>query len=133
MHLKSTLDWEDEINAIVRKCENLIKIVNCMKHTWWGAHPVNLMRLYKVLIRSRIEYGAFLFHKLKKKQLQKLERIKYRTIRGALGYRHSTATNIMLPEVKVISIFCGFKQLGRNYVFRYYISNNHTMVQLLEE
>jgi hypothetical protein len=24
LHLKSNLDWEDEINAIVRKCENLI-------------------------------------------------------------------------------------------------------------
>jgi hypothetical protein len=30
--------------------------------------PVILMRLYKVLIRSRTEYGAFLFHKLKRKK-----------------------------------------------------------------
>jgi hypothetical protein len=39
----------------------------------------------------------------------------------------------MLAEVKVISIFCGFKQLGRNYVFRYFISSNHPVVQLVEE
>jgi hypothetical protein len=29
LHLKSNLDWEDEINAIVRKCKNLMKIVSC--------------------------------------------------------------------------------------------------------
>jgi hypothetical protein len=29
MHLKSNLDWENEIKAIVRKCKNSIKIVNC--------------------------------------------------------------------------------------------------------
>jgi hypothetical protein len=50
LHLKSNLDWVDEINAIVRKCENPIKfkIMNCVKHTWWGADSVILTRLYKV-------------------------------------------------------------------------------------
>jgi hypothetical protein len=33
LHLKSNLHWEDEINAIVRKSENPMKIVNCVKHT----------------------------------------------------------------------------------------------------
>jgi hypothetical protein len=47
-----------------------------------------------------MEYGAFLLHKLKKKQLQKLEKIQYRVLGGALGYQSSTQTNIMLAEVK---------------------------------
>jgi hypothetical protein len=34
LYLKSILDWEDEINAIVRKHKYPIKIVNCVKHTW---------------------------------------------------------------------------------------------------
>jgi hypothetical protein len=75
VRLKSNLDWEDEINEIVRKCENPMKIVNCVKHIWWGADPVILLRLYKAFIRSRMEYGAFSFHKFKKKQVQKLENL----------------------------------------------------------
>jgi hypothetical protein len=73
LHLKSNLDCEDEINAIVRKLKNPVKIVNCVKHTWWGANPVILVRLCKALIRSRMEYGAFLFHKLKKKKTEARE------------------------------------------------------------
>jgi hypothetical protein len=46
-----------------------------MKHIWWGADSVNLMRLYKELTRSRMEYSVFLLHKLEKKQLQKLGKI----------------------------------------------------------
>jgi hypothetical protein len=133
LHLKSNLDWEDEINPIVRKCENPMKIMNCVKHTWCGAASVILMRPYKAFIRSRMEYGAFLFHKLKKKRAQNLEKIQYKTIRGALGYRCSTPTNIMLAGAKVIPIFRRFKQLRRNYVSRCYTSSNHPMVQLLEE
>jgi hypothetical protein len=101
--------------------------------TWWRADPVILMRLYKAFVRLRMEYGAFLFHKLKKKQLQKLEKIQYRAIRGALGYRSSTLTNIMLTEAKEILIFCRFKQLGGNYVSRCYLSSDHPMFQLLEK
>jgi hypothetical protein len=134
LHFKSNLDWEDEINAIVRKRENVIKIVNCVKHTWWGADPVILMRLFKAIIRSRMEYRSFLFHKLKKKQLQKLEKmIQHSAICGALGYWSSTPTNIMIAEAKEIQIFSRFKQLGRNYMSRCYTSSNHQMVRLLEE
>jgi hypothetical protein len=80
-----------------------------------------------------MEHGAFLFHKLKKKQLQKLEKIQYGAIGGALGYQSSTPTNIMLAEVKEIPIVCRFKQLGRNYVSSCYTSSHHPMVKLLEE
>jgi hypothetical protein len=73
LQLKSNLEWEAKIIAINRKCEDPKKIVNCVKHTWWEADPVILVRLYKALIRPRTECGAFLFHKLKKKQAQKLE------------------------------------------------------------
>jgi hypothetical protein len=58
------------------------------------------MRIYKALMRPRMEYGAFLFHKLRKKQTQKLEKMQYRAISGALGYRSSTLTKVMLTEGK---------------------------------
>jgi hypothetical protein len=77
-----------------------------------------------------MEHGTFLFHKLKKNQLQKVEKIQYeyRAIWGALGYQSSTPTNIMLAEAKDIPICCRFKQLGGNYVSRCYTSSNHPMV-----
>jgi hypothetical protein len=93
-----------------------------------GADHVILIRLYKALIRSRMEYGTCLVHKLRKKQIQKLEKIQYRAIHGALGYWSSTPTTVMLAEAKEIPIFSRFKQFGRKYV-----SSNHPMVQLLEE
>jgi hypothetical protein len=36
INLNSNLDLQYEINAIGRKCEKPIKIVNCVKHTWCG-------------------------------------------------------------------------------------------------
>jgi hypothetical protein len=133
LHLKSNIDWEDEFIAIVRKCENPMKIIKCVKHAWWEKDPVILMSPYKTFIRSRMEYGPFLVHKIKKKQAQKLGKIQYRAIPGSQGYRSSTPTNVMLAEAKDIPIFSRFKQLGRNYVSRCYTSSTHPMIQLLDE
>jgi hypothetical protein len=116
LHLKSNLHWENEIKAIVRKCGTPMKIVNCVKNTWRGADPVILMRFYKVLISSGIEYWTFLFRKLKNKRLQKLEKLQYRATGGALGYPSSTPANMMVAKAKEIPIFNSFKQLGRNYI-----------------
>jgi hypothetical protein len=68
-----------------------------------------------------------------RKQAQKLEKIQYGAIHGALGYRSNTPTNVMLAEAKEIPIFSRLKQLGRNYMSKCYKSSKHPIVQLLEE
>jgi hypothetical protein len=56
MHLKSNLDQDGKINAIVRKCENHIKITNPAKHILWGA---NLVILVKVYDTHEVKYGIW--------------------------------------------------------------------------
>jgi hypothetical protein len=60
LHIATNLNWEKQIESISKKCENPLKILNCIKNTWWwGADPVILLRLYRALIQSRMEYSAF--------------------------------------------------------------------------
>jgi hypothetical protein len=81
-----------------------------------------------------MESRAFLFHKLKKLQAQKLEKynIGQYAEHWATGVAHRP-TNVMLAEATEIPIFSRFRQLGRNYMSRCYTSSNHPMVHLLEE
>jgi hypothetical protein len=74
-----------------------------------GADPVILMRLNKAFLRSRVEYGAFSFHKLKKIQVQKVENTRI------TGLQSSTPTSVMLAEAREIPILNRFKQFGSNY------------------
>lgn len=70
-HRIFSLKWDQQVEAIVKRCQNPLKILSCLGHTWWGASPALLTRLYKALVRSRIEYGAFLLHACTKAQLTK--------------------------------------------------------------
>jgi hypothetical protein len=70
------------MNAILRKSENPMKIVNCMK-TLGG----------------------------ERKQAQKLEKIEYKAIRGTLGCWSCTPINAMLAEAKETQFLVGSKSL----------------------
>lgn len=66
--LNSALTWGPQIQATMLKCLTPIKIIKCLRHTWWGADPTLLIDLYRTLIRSRIDYGIFLLYDLNKTQ-----------------------------------------------------------------
>jgi hypothetical protein len=36
LHTATNLNWEKQIESISKKCENPLKILNCIKITWWG-------------------------------------------------------------------------------------------------
>jgi hypothetical protein len=82
--------WNSECDKAIRiRKAKLLKWKFCKTEETYLEYKRGAI-IYKALIRSGMEYGAFLFHKLKMKQAQELEKIQYRAIRGALGYRSST-------------------------------------------
>ncbi|KAF9409170.1 hypothetical protein HW555_011387, partial [Spodoptera exigua] len=47
----------------------------------WGVHPVHLRRLYIAIIRSRLDYGCFLFDNSAKTNIYKLDKIQNQAMR----------------------------------------------------
>jgi hypothetical protein len=98
-----------------------------------GADPTILLQLYTALIRSRIEYGDFLFHSLTKGQMDVLERIQCNAIRLALGYVRTTSKNVMLAEAEIRPITLQLTFLGSNYVPRALSNPDHPAIRSLQE
>lgn len=94
---------------------NALSILSYLKTTWRGADSTVLLRLYKASIRSRMEYGGFLFHLLSRKMLKKLTVIQNKALRLAMGYRQSTLINIMLAESKETPVYVRFQYLCMNF------------------
>lgn len=134
LELESALGWSTQIKKITEMCQNPLKIISCLRSTWWGADSILLLRLYTALVRSRIEYGAFFFHNLPTKQSIQLERIQFKALRAALGYRISTPTNVILAEAKLPPLAFRFKYLGLNFLTKALATNcNHRVFAALEE
>jgi len=100
LYFTPNLNWNFQITHIWKNCQCPLKILSCLRHTWWGADPRLLKILYIALIRSRIDYGCFIFHNLIKAQYLKLERIQLKALKLILGLRLSSPSNFVQMEVK---------------------------------
>lgn len=118
MYFRSSLRWSFHINELVKKCLNASKVIKCLRKTWWGADPILLLRIYRALVRSTIEYGAFLFYNLTRSDLQKLNKIQLQNIKAALGYSASTPNNVVLYEAKEPPLDLRFRYLTCNFLSR---------------
>ncbi|KAK9730308.1 hypothetical protein QE152_g15346 [Popillia japonica] len=69
--------------GLVNSCEQGLNILRALTGIRWGADPKCLQMVYRALIRSKLEFGGFLFFPLSKKWSSKLERVPGHTgVRG---------------------------------------------------
>ena len=71
----SKLNFKAHIDYLRQKCQkalNLLKVVSKMD---WGADRTVLRRLYRSLVRSKLDYGCVIYSSARKSYLKKLEPI----------------------------------------------------------
>lgn len=100
MILGAKLSWAEQIKNIKKRTETGLRVMRSVRGTRWGADPETLLMVYKGLIRSHLEYGAFLLQPIPNSRASGLDRIQYAAIRLAMGYMNSTPTNSMLAEAR---------------------------------
>lgn len=132
MYLDRRLNWSKHINYTVDKCKSAMRILSCLRRTWWGADPRTLLMLYKSLVRSRLEYGGFLISPCDEKFFYKLQKVQNVGLRISLGYRNSTPINVMSAEAKIPLLKYRFKELGLKYVLRCMSFENHLLLGKLD-
>ena len=79
------LTWEAHIRDLRRRCEKSLNILRLLSGVRWGADRTVLLRLYRALIRSKLDYGCFIYGSANKSKLRLLDTIHHRGIRLSTG------------------------------------------------
>jgi ribonuclease HI len=85
------LNWNSHINYIIEKSKPKINLLRSIAGQSWGAGKMALLKIYKSLIKSRMEYGSELFYTASKTNLKKLESIQYQSLKVCASARHGTS------------------------------------------
>ena len=89
------LSFKPHIVALKRKCQKALNILRVVGHTDWGADRETLLKLYRTLIRSKLDYGCTVYGSAKKSNLKLLDPIHHQGLRIALGaFRTSPVTSL---------------------------------------
>ena len=56
MTFDNKLTWKKHIDILIEKCKKDLNLMRYLSGTSYGADKITLMKIYKTLIRSKIEY-----------------------------------------------------------------------------
>lgn len=112
----SKLTWKNHINNLILRCKKVLNLIKCLTHTKWGANYVTLMRLYKTLIRSKLDYGSIVYSTACNTTLSLLEPIQNASLRQALGAFYTSPSISLCAEAGVEPLKYRRKKLFLSYL-----------------
>ena len=69
------LTWNEHIKYLIERCNKDMNVLRLVSGTTFGADKVTLLRLYKALILSKIDYGSQAYNSANASELSKLDKI----------------------------------------------------------
>ena len=125
--LDHSFTFNDHFKYLSDKLTKTLNVLRVLRGVWWGAHPYTLITVYDALIRSCLGYGAHIFTFKNYKLFDRLEKIRNRALRLAIGYRTSTPINVMLSESCEPPLKFRFSFLAKKYLTRSFSNLNHPL------
>ena len=92
------LNWKTHIQYIKQRCMKDMNLLKCVKGSKWGVNKTNLLRIYKALILSKINYGSIVYASACDTQLAELQKVQNQALRIVLGVPKHTKTKAVLVE-----------------------------------
>ena len=98
------LTWNAHINMLKTECTARLNIMRALSGTTWGADRESLMKIYTVMIRSKISYGGQALQAACPTNLQKLEVIQNTALRIATGAWRNTCIPALQVEANLMPL-----------------------------
>ena len=94
---------------------NLLKVLS---HISWGADRTTLLKLYRSLVRSKLDYGSIIYGSARKLYLQMLDPIHNQGLRLALGAFRTSPVASLYVEADEPSLYSRREKLSLQYAIR---------------
>lgn len=92
------LKWKEHISKLKTDCMKRMQIIQSVASTDWGADRTTLLRLYKAIVRSKLDYGCTVYSSAPNYILNTLDAVHNRGIRIATGAFKSSPVKSLYAE-----------------------------------
>ena len=109
------LSFIPHIQYIKDKCNKTLNLLRIIAHTDWGADFQTLLKLYRTLIRSKIDYGCYVYGAARKSYLKTLNTVHHEGLRLILGALRTSPVESLYSEAYEPPLKLRFTKLGLQY------------------
>ena len=92
------LPLKPHIKYLKARCQKSLNILKVLSRTEWGADQTTLLKLYRSLVRSKLDYGCIVYGSASKTALAKLDPVHNQGLRLSLGAFRSSPVESLYVE-----------------------------------
>ena len=97
------------------KCHKALHLLRVVAHTDWGADKSTLLKSYKSLVRSKYDYGCFIYGSARKSDLRCLDSIHHLGLRLAFGAERTSPVESLYVEANEAPLSLRREKLALQY------------------
>ena len=112
------LTFKNHIQYLKNSCRRALDILRIVGHTDCGADRIVLLRLYRLLVRSRLDYGCTVYGSARRSILKQLDPIHHQGLRIKLGAFRTSPAQSLYIEAHEPSLTTRRLKLFLNYVLK---------------
>ena len=112
------LIFKNHIQYLKTSYQKALDILRLVGHTDWGADRIVLLRLYRSLVRSKLDYGCIVYGSARWSILKQLDPIHHQGLRIALGAFRTSPAQSLYTEAHEPSLTTRRLKLSLNYVLK---------------
>ena len=112
------LTFEPHIKYLKARCQKSLNILKVLSRTEWGADRTTLLKLYRSLVRSKLDYGCIVYGSASKTALAKLDPVHNQGLRLSLGAFRSSPVESLYVEAHEPPLEIRRDKLALQYVLK---------------
>ena len=120
----SKLNFVSHIKQLKAKCQKALNLLKVVAHTHWGADRKTLLKLYRSLIRSKLDYGSIVYGSARPSYIKLLDPIHNEGLRLCLGSFRTTPAESLYVQANEPSLYYRRDKLSLQYAAK--LSANST-------
>uniref|UniRef100_A0A2H8TL40 RNA-directed DNA polymerase from mobile element jockey n=2 Tax=Melanaphis sacchari TaxID=742174 RepID=A0A2H8TL40_9HEMI len=123
--LDTKLRWIPHISSLSLFTSRWSNFLRTVSNTWWGSHPSSLLSIYRSIIRSKLDYGCFLFGSAAYSNWKKINMLQSSCLRTIMGYVRSTPGPAMEVETFCPPFNIRCRWLAGKFILKSLAHSNH--------
>ena len=112
------LRWTEHIKRLKTRTSKALDILKSVSGTKWGGDRITLLRLYRSLIRSKLDYACFIYWTASESELKTLDPVHNAALRIVTGAFRTSPLESLYAESGEPSLHYRRKQLALQYYLR---------------
>ena len=112
------LSFLPHLKYLKKSCQAGLNVLKVISHTDWGADKHTLLRLYRALVRPKLDYGCIVYGSARKSYLKMLDPIHHQGLRIALGAFRTSPVESLYAEAREPPLDIRRLQLSMRYYLK---------------